>query len=805
MRAETALSRRTFVKAAGAVGGIAAAGGLAGGAFFTEAPERALATEPEEEIIWTHCHVNCGGACVLQCHMKNGELAWVESDNTGSPEFGEFQARACLRGRSIRRWLNSPERLNYPLKRVEGTKRGEGKYEQISWDEALDTIANEFQRIVKEYGNEAVFVQECSGVEQNYMMVSPFKRLFNLCGGIIDRYGNYSNGALSFGARPYIYGGSWGSRSFKTLQEGQLVVMFGNAPADTRMAGDGAGYDLNVAREQRHVRIISIDPRRSEIATNQDVEWIPIKPGTDGALCAAIAHELIEGNYIDLGFLHTYCVGFDEETLPKSAEPNTSYRAYIMGDGYDKIEKTPEWAEAITQVPAERIRQLAIEIGEADPCYICQGWGPQRNTNGDTAAASIIMLPLLVGQVGKPGTTSGMREGNGAFDSVSIDEFDNPIEERFPNFLWPEVIDHGEKMTAENAGIQKGSGKLKTGIKFLVNYGNNMMANQNGDINRTTDILRDETKCEFILSYDVVMTDSVKYADIILPDLTPQETYTMSPAGETNDSLGYWIGQPLYEPKFERREIYEVCGELAKRLGVYDEYSDGGLTREEQRHKLYDELREDNPQFPEYDDFVEMGIYKEDMPVDTDDDPFIEDPKANPLDTPSGKIEIYSETLAKYAKTWELPEGDVIRPVPTYLPGYDGPDALSDEYPLTVCAFHTKRSTHSTYTNNQILGKMADRQVWINPLDADKRGIADGDTVAVVSAQGEIRVAAKVTTRIIPGAVGLTEGGWHDANMAGDRVDHGGCINTLSSRHPNPISKQTGQNSILVEVKKAGA
>ena len=444
---ESAVSRRTFVKGS-ALAGLGAAtlgsGALFGCASESQPKEGGDAADPsgasEEKVVWTHCHVNCGGACVLQCHVKDDEIVYVESDNTGDSSFGGFQARACLRGRSIRRWINGEDRLNYPMKRVEGSKRGEGKYEQISWDEALDTIASEFKRITETYGNESVFIQECSGVEQNVMMNNPFFRLFNLCGGEVTRYGNYSNCALNFGAVPFTYGGGWGTRSFKAIQEGELVVMFGNAPCDTRMAGDGPGYDLCVAIEQKHARVICIDPRRSDIATNHDVEWIPIRPGTDAALVAGIAHELIASGLVDVEFLHKYCVGYDEETLPEGAPANSSYYAYIMGTGYDMVEKTPAWAAAITQIPEQRIIDLAHEIGEAKPCYICQGWGPQRRTNGETAARSIMLLPQLVGQVGKPGTNSGMREGNGGFGLPSLPTGDNPIEAKFPNYLWPEAI-----------------------------------------------------------------------------------------------------------------------------------------------------------------------------------------------------------------------------------------------------------------------------------------------------------------------------------------------------------------------------
>ena len=795
----TNISRRSFVAAGCAAGALALVGQPLPASAATI--EDQTAAEEGAQIVWTHCHVNCGGACVLRCHVKDGKILYVETDNTGSPEFGEIQARACLRGRSIRRWIDNEERLNYPLRRVAGTKRGEGQYERISWDEAIDTIASEIKRIKDTYGNESIFIQECSGVEQNFVMNQPFFRLMNLIGGCVTRYGNYSNGSMSFGALPYTYGGDWASRSYKTLKQDELVVMFGNSPMDTRMGGDGAGYDLNVACEQKNVRVIVIDPRKSEVCTNRGAEWIPIVPGTDAALVAGIAHELIKSKLVDVEFLHKYCVGYDEETLPKGAPKNSSYYAYVMGTGYDKVEKTPAWAASITKIPEARIIQLAHEIGEAKPCFITQGWGIQRHANGDTAARAVLLLAQLVGQVGKPGTNSGAREGNHAMSMPCLPSGDNPIQVKFPNYLWVEAIENGPALTAKNAGIMNAD-KLPSSIKMLINYGNNMPANQNGDINYTTKVLEDELLCEFILCYDVMMTPSAKYADIILPDLTPQETYSMSAAGEFNDTLGLWMGNPIGDPVEERREVYEVCGEIAERLGVGEAYTEG-KTREEWRHQLYDEMRKEYPQLPTYEKMQEQGIYKEPVEVTDETDPFIKDPEANPLETATGKIQIYSPELAELAKTWELPEGDVICPIPIYTPGFEGPDAVTDEYPLQVMCFHWRAHTHSTYFNNAVVQKSAANQLWMNPIDAAERGIADCDDVYVTTKRGQIQIQAKVTNRMMPGVVAMPEGMWRNADSTG--LDKGGCINTLTSRHVNPVSKATGQHSNIGQVTKVGA
>lgn len=413
--AKTSVSRRTFVKGSALAGLSAAVLGNASAFGYAYADEKdnaaaAEAAPAEESIVWTHCAVNCGSCCALQCHVQDGEIKYVESDNTGSSEFEEPQLRACLRGRSIRRWLQSPDRLNVPMKRV--GKRGEGKFEEISWDEALDTIASEMKRIRETYGDEAMTSHYSSGVCQGQVQANPVKRLLNLTGGFLNYYGSYSSAHIA-AAGTYTYGGGTYGSSFLTLQPGQLVVMFGDSPADTRMGGAAHTKDFAYMRETMGCRVINIDPRMTDTTCGQGGEWIPIRPGTDGALCAALAYEIINNGWADEEFLHTYCVGYDEETLPESAKgQNASYKDYILGNGPDGTPKTPAWAAAITLIPEQRIIDLAREMHEADPVYICQGYGPQRRANGEITARAIMVLPQLLGQMGKPGTSDGRREGS---------------------------------------------------------------------------------------------------------------------------------------------------------------------------------------------------------------------------------------------------------------------------------------------------------------------------------------------------------------------------------------------------------
>ena len=803
---EQSVSRRTFVKGSALAGlGIATAGSA--GALFGCSPSgsdeggaQQVDTASEEKIVWTHCAVNCGSTCALQCHVQDGEIKYVESDNTGDSAMDQPQLRACLRGRSIRRWLQSPDRLNYPMKRV--GERGSGEYEQISWDEAIQTIADEMKRIRETYGDEAMTVHYASGVSSGLMGSSVVNRLMNVTGGYLNYYGSYSSAHIS-AAGTYTYGGGTYGSNFLTLQDGELVVMFGNSPADTRMGGGGHTHDFAWMREAKNLEVINIDPRMTDTTCGQGGEWIPIRPGTDGALCAALAYEIINNGWADEDFLHKYCVGYDEETMPESAKgQNKSYKDYIMGTGYDKVAKTPEWAEPITLIPAAKIKELAEKIGTTKPVYICQGYGSQRHSNGEITSRAIMMLPQLVGQIGLPGTTDGRREGKSAFALSSFPAGENPVKTSLPTFMWPDAIRRGEELTALNAGVQ-GADKLSSSIKFIWNYAGNTLTNQHSDINLTHDILKDESLCEFIVTSEVFMTDSAKYSDIIIPDLTLQEQYSLSANGYADNMEAIIYGSPVYDPQFERRGIYEVCTDIADKLGVKDEFTDGGKTREDWLRQILDESRETYPELPDWDTGMAQGVWKRTPEATVSLQAFVEDPEANPLPTPSGKIEIYSETLAGFAETWELADDEVVSPIPEFDPGFESYVSLTDEYPLLLTGFHYKAHTHSSYANNEIIQTAAHHELWINPVDAQERGIADGDEVRVFNDRGELRIVAKVTPRIIPGTVAMPQGMWHDADMNGDRIDHGGCINTVTIYRPSPLAKANPQHSNICQVAKA--
>lgn len=794
MARDCAISRRSFVATSGVLAGLAAAG-AASAPTFSKADEAAAYEEGVTEV-WGHCAINCPGRCALKFHVKDGEVLWVDTYSNPTNDLDDPQPRACLRGRSYRRWMNNPDRITYPMKRVEGTKRGDGQYEQISWDEALQTIAEKLRYTIDTYGNEAVYNNYATGVSAT--TARPLNRLMNLLGGRLSYYGSYSTAEISW-ITPYVYGSTSGS-TLSAMEDSDLVLCFGSSPSETRQGGAVSHHDWVRGREYTKGKVYIIDPRMNDSAMGHSAQWLPINPGTDAALVSAIAHELIVNDQVDHEFLDTYCVGFDESTMPESAKgQNKSYTDYIMGTGYDMVEKTPEWAAPLCGISADRIRSLTEEIAAAEHMFVVQGWGPQRRSNGEMTAMAIMVLPLLVGQVGLPGTNNGVREGSNGVGLQGLPAGDNPVTTSISVFSMVDAIDHGTEMTEVADGV-RGKEKLDTNIKFVWNYAGNCITNQNSDINHVHDVMVDDTKCEFVVGIDTVMCDSLKYSDIILPDLFRFEQVSMIGTGGDD---GYMIaGQPCTERKFECRTNYEWVAELAEIMGVGEEFSEG-KTEEDWIKELYEASREKNPDLPTYEDAMAMGVYTVKGNKKIALEAFRADPVANPLKTPSGKIEIYSEALDQYIQTHEFADDDFVAPVPVYATEWYGVETTTDEYPLVCSGFHYRGRLHSSWGFDEQLKAANPQEAWINPVDAEERGIAQGDTIRVKNQFGEIELLAKVTGRTTPGVVCISQGAWHDADMNGDRVDKGGSINTLTTLRPSPLAKGNPQHTNICQVTKA--
>ena len=848
---------------------------------------------PAETRTPAFCAIDCPGRCPLELHLRDGELARVSANKV---------APACHRGLSMRAWANSPDRLMWPMRRV--GPRGSAQFERVTWDEALDEIADRLARIRREHGNESIYLAYTTG--QSCTTADPFERLMSCFGGFLDHYNNYSNPQINAMVRSMYGPGALypGGSELDAAADARLVLVFGASPAETgtgRAAWHGA-WDRAVEQVgERGGRIVMVDPRRNgsipkrkksasggeregrtsalcgaalpgssepegqpgapacggaqpndATPSGETVSWLPINPGTDGALAAALLHELaFAHNALDWDFLREHCVGFTDETLPEHRRGlGLSVTDYLRGTGYDHVAKTPAWAATITGIAENDIRELAAQLATTRPAFIMQGWGPQRRSNGEMTSGMIMMLATALGQVGLPGTNNGMNIawGGGFLTRVSAGE--NPVPFRIPAYRFLDAIENGEALGAREGvrGLpEEGSGAahLPCSIKAIICHGGNCLTNQHGDVNRAHRVLSDPSKCEFILNVDVEFTDSARYADIVLPDLFRMEQESAMDA----DAWGRRIAASTGElgARFERRGAWEVCVELAKRWEIEDAFTKGRAEGEWIR-RLYEGDRERSTGLPTFDQLLKEGLAWRDDCVE----PFValadwrRDPIAHPLDTPSGKIELFSEQLAATAEALRgTPDEGAITPIPTYVPewgpaefaveqaadngarepgaglcadgqgsksGADLPtssrksEAIAEpacDQPLRVFGFHSVARIHSSWGNVPAVSRRVPQVISINPVDAGARGIATGDLVEASNRFGTLRLPAHVTDDVIAGTIVMPQGAWWQAesNIA-EPVDVGGCINTLTASRPSPLAFGNPQHTCWCRLRK---
>ncbi|MDP6510271.1 MAG: molybdopterin-dependent oxidoreductase, partial [Dehalococcoidia bacterium] len=256
----------------------------------------------EEKIIGTTCASHCGGTCVLQVHVKDGVITRIDTDSGPEP-----QLRACLRGRAYRQRVYAPDRLLYPLKRV--GERGEGKFERISWDEALETVAGEVTRVRDTYGPASMMVINMGGDLSYVHNGRAIQRVMGLAGGFTMPWGRTSFGGGMYASRA-TYGSFATANNRDDLLNSKFIILWGWDPATT-ICGTNTAWYLVQAKE-KGARVVSIDPKFTDTAAACAHQWIPILPGTDAAMALAMAYVIITENLQDQKFLDTYASGFDQ-------------------------------------------------------------------------------------------------------------------------------------------------------------------------------------------------------------------------------------------------------------------------------------------------------------------------------------------------------------------------------------------------------------------------------------------------------------------------------------------------------------
>ncbi|MGF1760266.1 molybdopterin-dependent oxidoreductase [Photobacterium sagamiensis] len=781
------LSRRKFLKASGTV--TAAVPFITSSVVSAKESGNAIpSTSIEEKIVQTCSTFDCGGKCDIRAHIQDDRLVRISTIPDDDVDEEMPLMRACVRGRSYRKFINHPDRLKYPMKRV--GKRGEGKFKRISWDEATTLIASNIKRITEEYGPDSRYLVEGSGVAFGALNGHAMaKRLMNLTGGYLPAHGGPSHINALIGTL-HSYGGMpLAASSLETLHDSELIILWGHNPAET-IYGNSNHFFQQLKRDGK--RIVVVDPRFSDTVAAYADQWIPLRPTSDSALIEAMLYVIVTENLHNQAFIDKYTHGFTEDSLPEGVPKGESMMAYLMGEK-DGVKKTPEWAESITGVEAGVIRQLARDYATAKPAALIMGLGPSRHYRGEHVTRSTVLLPAITGNIGVSGGWAGALIMPASFRfPAHTDSLENPIKHAMSFTTLTEAIASPEKVTSET-GLQ-GAEKLNTPVKMIFSLASNYLANQNQNVNRAVKALEDDSLCEFIVVSDLYMTPSAKYADLVLPETSFAERWNVAFPWVFGDYAK--ISKPVVRREFERRTDYEWLAEVADKLGVGEKFTEGRNEEEWVRHfwETYRGMYPDE-KLPDWNTMVEKGTHLIKSKINTVAyQAQIEDPKNNPFPTRSGKIEIFSKSLFDM-KNAEIPA------LSHYQPSLESfaDESMVKQFPLQLITWKPINRANSTFYNNPWLQEVKRQELWINPIDAQARGIEHEQTVHVFNERGTVEIPAKITPRIMPGVVGLANGAWRDVDKNG--VDKGGCANTLSGHLQSPIGKGNSHKTMLVEVK----
>jgi anaerobic dimethyl sulfoxide reductase subunit A len=717
---------------------------------------------------------DCGGRCPLRIHVKDNRIMRIEGDVGPKDE----QLRTCLRCRAYRKYVHHPDRLMFPQKRV--GERGQGKFERISWDEALDTLAAQLKRVKDTYGNSGIFLATGGGYQGGFHRAGMHStRLLNQFGGCGTHYGNISSEGAVWGSLTQ-YGSVMVGHSRDDMLNSKLIILWGWDP--TRMiSGTNTMYHVIKAKENG-AKVIAVDPRYHDTAATVADQWIPIRPGTDTAVMVAMANVMIKKDLCDKPFLDKYTVGFDK------------FKAYVLGRD-DGLDKTPEWAAAISDVPAEVIENLAMDYATTRPAALMDCQGPARSAMGEQYTRCAATLCAMTGNVGRPGGSAsgglmGLPVGH-MFRMPGIPAGKNPFEMGGPRIagtldIRDRVIKRVHINTIFDAILKGKKGGYPADIKMMWSMCNNYL-NQTGNSNKAARALK---SLEFFCANELFMTAQARYADLLLPVTT---------AAEKNDLTRPWPSGPYFtfinralSPLGECKSDFDITNELAERLGIKDF---NPHTEEEWLKILFENNEEYQKYIKDYDKFKKDAIHriKLDKPIVAFSEQ-IDDIEKNPFGTPSGKIEIYSQRVADIKKE-DTP------PIPMYMrTTEDRFDSLADKYPLQLITPHAKNRVHSELYQVDWLREVEEHRAWINPIDAKTRGIADGDEIFAFNDRGKVALPAWVTERITPGVICIFEGAWYNPDEKG--IDRGACANTLT-RDAYSGGGAAVMNTSLVQVEKA--
>lgn len=729
-----------------------------------------------DRVVRTVCSPNCSGTCGVNAFVKDDRILKIEPAAYPEPGF----ERICLKGIAMAmQRVHHPDRLTRPLRRVGA--RGEGRFEPISWDEALGTIARELERIGREHGPEACAWMTMSGNYGFKATTSP-DRIANCLGGTILTHGGMMGDlSCAMGYLPVLGVGST-CNDLADLPLARYVLIFGRNVADT----DHSEMRFLFDAMDSGARVVMVDPRFSRTAAKAD-EWVSPRAGTDGALVLGMINAVIEAGLHDEEFLRRhsnapfivrgdtgallrerdYGLGGGEGFLVWDAVAGEPVAAGATGQPVLEMEAdltlrdgsrvrcrtawcamrsawaawTPELAADICEVPATTIRRIALEYARATPAWIWAGAGPQRYVNGHLTHRAYVTLAAITGNIGKP--YAGVNCLDGAHMRLT---FNAPQEWVAPGGRRGRMLPgvHLHEIIASGAPWP-----LKS--LWLTAYG---FASQSPNFSRF--VAEALPRLELFVVTEQLMTEAARYADLVLPCVSYYEDDMDLVAGGENWFLQ--LRRRAIPPVGESRNDYDIFRGVAERLGVGEHWQmdDEAICRFVLTNHADPAIRAVDFEALKRDGAVRVEIPRPHVPFGDLRFP-----------TPSGRVELYTEGLRQFGQAVLVYEE----------PLESARSAAAERYPLTMVSPKHVHSTHSQHTMLPWIRELLpEPRLEINPRDALARDIADGDPVRIWNDRGAVRTRATVTDAVRPGLVSVPQGFWPGHFIAGHPAELGHIV-----------------------------
>jgi thiosulfate reductase / polysulfide reductase chain A len=691
------MSRRQFLGVSAAAAGALAVGAMPSKSL-NAAPARDAHVPPVkfDREVYTLCE-QCVWRCGLRAKVLDGKIYKLD----GNPHHPHSNGMLCPRGQAGIATLYDPDRLQFPM--VRAGDRGSGMWQRVTWEQALDYTAQKMQALKQQYGAESMVFSSTHNLAQ-----TQFENLLRAYGS--PNYGTQRS--LCFNAMIMAGLTTFGLQEpDRDYSAAKYIIYAGRNLAESISNSETQALIAAIARG---VKVVLLDPRFTKTASKA-TEWLPIRPGTDLAFFLALLHVLITEELYDKTFVAKYTVGFDE--LASAVK------------GY-----TPEWAASKTEIPAATIRRIAREFALAAPHgFAHPNWRTSNFVNSFQAERAISILNAIVGNWGQPGGLqpsageSGIPLGSPpqpAYPRVSALRLDG-VPVKYP--LVP--LDIGVFQEIREAIL---ADKPYPARGWFV-YRQNPIAS----LPERRKTLQAFSKLDFVVTIDTTMNDTAWVSDVVLPEASYLERY--DPLAVVGDAV--FIRQPAIPPIGESKSGLWIFKELGARLGLQDYFQ-----YQDDEDYIRQQLK---PLGVTLEDIKTKGYYRP---------PATPEVKAElKFDTPSGKIEISSSSLAKAnfpaVPVWQEP-----------------PAPPADQFYLLTgkVAQHTQFSTQ----NNRLLHELFPKNtVWIHTKPAAARGIQNGDFVFVESLAGKVRIQATVTEGIRPDCVYMTPGFGHLSK--GTRVSYG--------------------------------